>query len=144
MKLIRTLLTLAVSLMCANVPGGECTPTRSMFLGTHHKQEVPYKVDVSQGLVINGRVLNTDCQALVKARVKHWQAGKQGKYRDELRAYMTTDERGSFRFETEWPSVPSPHIHFIISAEGYRELVTQWVGKEPLTAIELEFVLQAN
>ena len=69
---------------------------------------------------------------------------KNGRYQDRLRAYMFTDEQGRFEFETEWPNMPTPHIHFIVTAEGYEILETQWIGDERQTQIEFDMVLSTK
>lgn len=75
------------------------------------------------------------------AKVAHWQADEYG---DRLKAYLFTDVEGYFEFETEWPNLPPPYIHFIDTAEGYEKLETQWQGTERTTLIEFDMVLHHN
>jgi protocatechuate 3,4-dioxygenase beta subunit len=79
---------------------------------------------------------------VANAKVAHWQAGEGGSYEDRLRAYMFSDAEGRYSFETEWPALRPPHIHFIITVDGYRTLETQWVGDTPIQVIEFDMVLR--
>lgn len=128
-----------------NALAGDCEPTQAMFMGTHYKPIERFAVDVSKGLVVAGRVLDAHtCQPISGARIEHWQAGSEGVYVDRLRAYLTSDDRGAYRFETEWPAAAVPHIHFRIVADGYHTLSTQWAGDDPVQRIDLDLVLQAK
>jgi protocatechuate 3,4-dioxygenase beta subunit len=121
-----------------------CKPTEQMSQGTHYKPITLQKINIGQGLYIKGTVLSaTDCSPIENARIEHWQTNSNGKYVDELRAYLLSDTNGKFEFETEWPAAPVPHIHFIIHAEGHIKLVTQWIGSEKLENINLKLVLES-
>ncbi len=76
------------------------------------------------------------------ARVEHWQADVQGYYVDKLRAYLLSDKDGGFSFKTEWPGARIPHIHFMVTAEGYKKLVIQWIGSKRTGQSRLDLVLQ--
>jgi len=107
----------------------ECIPTPHRTTGSHYEPVTVQKVNVSKGIIVSGQVLAApDCKPVANAKVAHWQAGEDGRYSDKLRAYMVSDATGHYRFETEWPDLNPPHIHFIISAEGFNRLETQWVG----------------
>jgi protocatechuate 3,4-dioxygenase beta subunit len=100
-------------------------------------------VDVSSGVTVHGHILAApDCKPVSNAKVAHWQAGEDGRYSDQLRAYIFTDAEGRYRFETEWPALRPPHIHFIITADGYQVLETQWVGDTRTQDIEFDMVLR--
>ena len=92
--------------------------------------------------MVQGWILNTVCEPVPHAKVAHWQAGEDGKYSDRLRAFLYSDDKGFFKFETEWPNLTPPHIHFIVTAEGYEILETQWVGRSPQSDIEFNMVLE--
>jgi len=120
-----------------------CKPTEQMSQGTHHKPITQQKINIGQGLHIKGTVLSAkDCSPIKNARIEHWQTNSNGKYVDELRAYLLSDTNGKFEFETEWPAALVPHIHFIIQAEGYKKIGTQWVGSEKVENINLELILE--
>jgi protocatechuate 3,4-dioxygenase beta subunit len=103
--------------------------------------------------VVNGRITDVEGNPIAGALVDVWQADDGGYYdvqdtnqpETNLRGLFTTDERGEFWFRTVKPSsYPIPddgpvgellaatgrhpmrpaHIHFMISAPGYRRLVT--------------------
>jgi protocatechuate 3,4-dioxygenase beta subunit len=136
---------LLVALLAPAIPAGagDCPPTPTMALGTHHRDNVAVqKSDLGRGLAVSGDVLSSrGCIRLGNARVEHWQADAEGMYVDRLRAYQITGVDGRFRFETEWPGLSPPHIHFIATAPGHMPLVTQWLGERPLSAIQMQLVL---
>jgi len=61
---------------------------------------------------------------------------------DRLRAYLFSNAAGHYEFETEWPNLAVPHIHFIVTADGYHVLETQWIGSSREDLIEFDPVLQ--
>ena len=135
---------LAVAVLGAlPVFAGECEPTPAMSAGTHYKPITLQRVDIGSGLLVQGKVLSAaDCSPVAGAKIAHWQANKQGVYVDELRAYLLSDKHGGYRFHTEWPAAFVPHIHFRVSASGYRPLTTQWVGDEVVDAVRFDIVLE--
>ncbi len=121
----------------------ECVPTPHRTTGTHYKPVTEYRVDVGTGLLVSGRVLAApDCVPVPNARVAHWQAGASGEYVDRLRAYLYTDENGRYEFRTEWPNLSVPHIHFIVAADDYQTLETQWIGEKRLKSVSFDIVLR--
>ena len=127
----------------SGVLAADCTPTRSMSSGTHFKPVTQQQVDIGKGFKVQGRVLSaTDCTPIAGARVAHWQAGKNGRYQDRLRAYLFSDNNGRYAFETEWPAAMVPHLHFRVSAAGYKEISTQWIGDDRVDNITFDIVLQ--
>ncbi len=121
----------------------ECIPTPHRTTGTHYEPVTVQKTDISKGVVVHGQVLAAlDCTPVARARVAHWQAGVDGRYSDRLRAYLFSDTDGRFRFATEWPNLVPPHIHFIVTAEGYDTLETQWIGADRQNVINFTMVLQ--
>jgi hypothetical protein len=129
-------------LMSATVFAKECEPTPTMFEGTHTKPITEEQTDIGKGLVIQGQVLAApDCRPVPGAMIAHWQAGEKGRYVDHLRAWQISGEGGGYRFETEWPALATPHIHFTVTAEGYHPLTTQWVGDEPVDRVEFDIIL---
>lgn len=100
-------------------------------------------MDIGEGVVVSGLVRSAqDCSALANADVEHWQTDGAGRYTERMRGRLATGADGRFRFETDWPGAPLPHIHFIVTAPGHQRLVTQWVGDEPTDRIELDLVLE--
>lgn len=121
----------------------ECIPTPHRSTGTHYEPVTEQKTNISRGIVVRGRILAApDCTPVAHARVVHWQANENGEYVDGLRAYLFSDKNGGYKFETEWPNLAVPHIHFIITAEGYQKLETQWMGSERAKFIKFDMVLR--
>jgi len=53
-----------------------------------------------------------------------------------------TDENGAYRFETEWPALSPPHVHFLVAAPGHRPLATQWIARGRVEEARFDLVLQ--
>ncbi len=120
-----------------------CEPTPHRSTGTHYKPVTEEKINISKGLIVSGQILAApNCTPIPNAKIAHWQGGEQGRYQDYLRAYMFSDEEGKFEFETEWPNMPTPHIHFIVTADGYEKLETQWIGSQRMDEINFDLVLK--
>ncbi|MEA2078966.1 MAG: DUF427 domain-containing protein [Pseudomonadota bacterium] len=100
-----------------------------------------YTPDEAIHLLKSNVLAAPDCRPVPGAMIAHWQAGEKGRYVDHLRAWLISNEDGGYRFETEWPATRTPHIHFTVTAEGYRPLTTQWVGDEPVGRVEFDIIL---
>ena len=121
---------------------GDCLPTPHRTTGTHYQPVTEQRGDVGTGVVVTGRVLGApDCAPVASARVAHWQ---DGRYADRLRAYLYADGEGGYSFETEWPALHPPHIHFIVTADGFEVLETQWIGHDRTNQIEFDMVLRKS
>jgi protocatechuate 3,4-dioxygenase beta subunit len=91
---------------------------------------------------MQGQVLSAaDCTPLAGVKLFHWQAGEQGQYLDRLYAWRLTDQDGAFRFETEWPALRPPHIHFLVEAPGHSPLATQWIAGSRVEEARFDLVL---
>ena len=111
------------------------------------------RAEDGEALVMKGRVADASGEPIAGARVEVWQTATNELYdvqdenqpRGHLRATFKTDARGAYAFRTILPvSYPIPndgpagqllqglgrhpfrpaHVHFMISAPGYRQLVT--------------------
>ena len=125
----------------------QCRVTQRDALGPFYVKGAPAQAELcasgsggSQNLTVSGRVLGTpECAPLAGALVEVWQADARGAYtqvtagkKDDpgclLRAGITTDAGGRYRFQTivpgEYPGRPR-HIHYRVSAKGHATLVTQ-------------------
>jgi protocatechuate 3,4-dioxygenase beta subunit len=107
----------------------DCKPTRPDADGPFYRAGAPQRSQVGEGYILKGRVLSSiDCTPIAGARVEIWLNGPDGKYGDPWRATLYSDHDGSYRFESHRP-VPygsrPPHIHIIVNALGYAELITQ-------------------
>lgn len=131
--------------LSASVMAKDCIPTPHRTTGTHYEPVTEQKGNIGKGLVFQGRVLSSpDCTPVAYARVAHWQAGINGRYSDNLRGYLFSDAQGRFRFETEWPNLVPPHIHFIITKDGYGTLETQWIGDAPEKTVVFNIIVEKN
>ena len=131
-----------VTIISAASHAKDCIPTPHRTTGTHYEPVTEQKTNISKGITVSGLILNSECQPISNAKVAHWQAGEDGRYADRLRAYLFTDNKGQYKFETEWPNLNPPHIHFIITADGYEKLETQWIGKQRQEHIKFNMVLE--
>jgi len=123
----------------------ECIPTPHRTTGTHYEPVTVQKGNISKGVVISGQVLSMpDCRPVSNAKVAHWQAGENGRYSDALRAYLFTDSNGRYQFETEWPALNPPHIHFIVTTSDHEILETQWIGSARKGKVFFNMVLEKN
>jgi len=125
----------------------QCRVTPRDALGPFYVKGAPAQADLcasgtggAQKLTVSGRVLGMlECAPLAGALVEVWQADNRGDYtqvtagkKDDpgclLRASLTTDAGGRYRFQTivpgEYPGRPR-HIHYRVSAKGHATLVTQ-------------------
>ena len=128
---MRTLISTGCVLMMLHSVNSfaQCKLTESMTPGTHYKPVNVLQVNTGKGFTVNGYVrAQGDCKPVPGAKVAHWQTSSKGKYEDHLRAYMLTDRNGYYSFHTERPGGETPRIHFMIIANGYKTLITQWVG----------------
>ncbi len=133
----------ALCLLPAAASAADCIPTPHRTTGTHYAPVTEQKVDVARGVVVHGRILAApDCRPVANAKIAHWQADERGEYVDRLRAYLYSDADGRYRFETEWPNLYTPHIHFIVTADGHPVLETQWIGSQRTKDIEFDMVLK--
>ncbi len=136
--------------------------TEYTILGPFHRSDAPELAlgsdlagDISgEPVVVRGRVLTPDRQAIPSATLDVWQSDAEGHYDLQmpdlegtaLRAVFHTDAEGRFVFRTIKPSFyPIPydgpvgkmliatgrhpyrpaHLHFIVSADGYRSVTTE-------------------
>ena len=127
------------------VRAAACVATQRDALGPFFIKDAPAHSDLcaaasdNERLTVSGRILGGDCKPLADAVIEIWQADVKGEYsqvaRDRkddprclLRATLKTGADGRYAFRTvlpgEYPGRPS-HIHYRVSMNGYRTLVTQ-------------------
>lgn len=125
-------------------------------------------------LFMEGRVLDTDGEALPGATVEVWHADTKGNYsifdptqsKFNLRRTIVTDGEGRYRFRTIMPSGYAcppegptqqlldalgrhgqrpAHIHFFVRAEGHRHLTTQInIADDPLVNDDFAFATRES
>ena len=125
---------------------GELKPTVPRDLGPFYRTGAPYRAKVTPPfepgtvLVVTGRVWSFGTKKpLTGVTLDLWQVDNQTKdYSNgngdfKNRGRLMTDENGAYEFETVHP-VPytpspsfwrSPHIHFIATAAGHKQLVSE-------------------
>ena len=122
-----------------------CVATQRDGLGPFFVPNAPQQSDLcsaagdSERLTVSGRILGGDCKPLAGAVIEIWQADVKGEYsqvsrerKDDprclLRATLKSGADGRYTFRSvlagEYPGRPS-HIHYRVSMNGYRTLVTQ-------------------
>lgn len=120
-----------------------CNTTTEDILGPYYRAGSPERNslritnDPGQNLKIEGIVKDVKCNSIANAKVEVWHANHAGEYDNDssefkYRGQVTTPENGSYYFDTILPGKylngadfrPS-HIHFRITAPGYKELVSQ-------------------
>lgn len=137
------LLVTLLLLLSTPVFAKNCPPTAPMSSGTHYKQITQKRVNIGKGLLVSGKILSSsDCKPITGAKIAHWQANNKGIYEDRLRAYLYSGKDGRYQFQTEWPAAFIPHLHFRVSAKGYRRLSTQWIGDKKTDRIKFTIVLK--
>ena len=140
----------AALVVAALVPVGSeaatrCAPTRSDALGPFYEAGAPVRSRVGRGYVLTGRVVDSRCRAIRRARVELWLANPDGQYDDAHRATVFSGPRGGYRFESNRPPSYSgrpPHIHLRITARGFRTLVTQHYPRAGRSTAAFNIVLR--
>lgn len=121
-----TLLILALAL-----PAGafRCPPTAPDAQGPYYRPGAPLRNAIGEGYLLLGAVRSAaDCAPIAGAQIEAWTTGPDGRYDDRWRATLFTGADGRYYFASHFPgrygSRP-PHIHLIVNAPGYTELITQ-------------------
>ncbi len=113
-------------------------PTPSEVLGPFFKKGAPDTAVLRQPgdpgfpLHVAGKVCNTRGQAVEGVAIDIWQANHHGRYDVEGYRYRSRLQLGShtdYTLETVMPGHysdrPAQHIHYLITAPGHQNLVTQ-------------------
>ena len=129
-----------------NVDGGfkgDCLTTNDI-LGPFYREDAPVRSDLTyEGLsgnriTLTGKVFKPDCVTPIKnAQIEIWHCNVNGEYDNDSKEYRQrakwmTNDKGEYTFKTILPGKylngalyrPS-HIHFRITAPGYKEIVSQ-------------------
>lgn len=118
--------------------------TTDDILGPYYRPNAPFRTDLAGSgesaplLLVKGIVYGADCATpLPDALVEYWQSDGAGQYDNDssdfrFRGRFRTAADGQYAFSTIVPgrylngSTYRPsHIHFRVTAAGYRELVSQ-------------------
>ena len=117
---------------------GARTPTPLNEIGPFYKRLAPNSSrlrgakDPGLGLAVSGHVFNTRGEQLTGAKIEIWQADHNGLYDLDgyrYRAALLADAAGHYTFESvmpgHYPARVCQHVHYAVSAEGHKPLVTQ-------------------
>jgi len=106
-----------------------CPPTPPDAEGPFYRSGAPVRSAIGKGYLLLGEVKSTtDCQPIGGARIEIWMTGPDGRYADRWRATTFSREDGRYFFESHFPAPYGsrpPHIHLIVNAPGFAELITQ-------------------
>lgn len=137
------------SVLTATPSCQEISTTVQQIEGPFYTPNTPLRTSLREAnivgtpLVIEGRVLYTDCSPIVGAVLDVWSCDGQGVYDNDgfgLRGHQFTDAQGAFRIETVkpgdyWQSFihRTPHIHVKVQGRDTALLTTQlYFPGEPL------------
>jgi protocatechuate 3,4-dioxygenase beta subunit len=115
-------------------------------LGPFYKKGAPNTAvlraasDPGLPLAVAGAVYNTRGEALPGAKIEIWQTNHHGHYDlsgYRYRAVLVAGAKGLYDFQSvipgHYPARTCQHIHFLVSAPGYKPLVTQmYFGSDPV------------
>ncbi len=120
-------------------------PTPADALGPFYQPNAPLRASVGKGYVLSGVVKSSkDCAPIAGARIEFWLAGPSGDYDDDHRAMVVADQAGAYRFESNYPpkySFRPPHIHLMVTAPGFKTLVTQHYPQKGQSQATFDLVL---
>lgn len=135
MKSIPTILALLALNLASSLPAlgapqsFECAPTRPDAQGPFYREGAPVRSKIGEGYLLMGEVKSaSDCSPIARARIEIWMTGPDGRYDDRWRATTFSQDDGRYYFQSHFPGPygsRSPHIHMIVNAPGFNELVTQ-------------------
>jgi protocatechuate 3,4-dioxygenase beta subunit len=125
------LLLLVMVFAAEELPGQAylCPPTPPDADGPFYRPGAPVRNRIGSGYGLTGEVQSAlDCTKIGNARIEVWMTGPGGMYGDDWRATLFSRPDGRYYFSSHFPgrygSRP-PHIHLIVNAPGFRELITQ-------------------
>lgn len=122
-----------------------CDPTPTDQLGPFYVPDAPVRSSVGEGHLLQGVVLSTiNCEPISNAQIEFWQVGPDGEYDDDHRATTFALEDGTYTFESNFPPPYSgrpPHIHILVSAEGFETLVTQYYPEADQSSGNFDLIL---
>lgn len=106
-----------------------CPPTRPDADGPFYRPGAPLRNSLGSGYLLFGEVKSArDCRPIPGARIEIWLVGPDGRYDERWRATVMAGADGRYNFSSHVPppygSRP-PHIHLVVNAPGYAELITQ-------------------
>ncbi|MBA4372622.1 MAG: intradiol ring-cleavage dioxygenase [Thermodesulfovibrio sp.] len=123
----------------------KCRPTEPDELGPFYRAGAPVRASVGKGYILTGTVRSSKgCSAIRNAEIELWLVGPDVKYDAAHRATVISDDKGAFRFESNYPKPyvgRPPHIHLRVTAKGFIPLVTQHYPAKGKSAGVFDLVL---
>ena len=144
---MRTVLLFPFILIAALSSAGvdDCRPTEPDMLGPFYEADAPVRSSVGKGYVLSGIVRSSkDCSPVSGAHIEFWLTGPDGQYDDSHRATVYADDKGAYRFESNYPKPyygRPPHIHIRVTARGFSPLVTQHYPEKRKSGATFDLVL---
>jgi hydroxyquinol 1,2-dioxygenase len=142
-----------------------CPATSRAVEGPYWRANAPLTTDIHRGdgipLIVRGVVTDVACRPMSNVLIDVWQADEHGKYDVDyghgqtfLRARIRTAEDGKYEFRTIQPApygvggfMRPAHIHFALSVDGKRRLVTQLyfagdprLDRDPLRSVHPDLI----
>ena len=122
---------------------GDCTTTDDI-LGPFYRKNAPMRNDLlfdglsGNPILIKGKIFTDDCTTVLPdALVEIWHCNTEGDYDNKSdkmdhRARWVSNKKGDYNFKTIMPGkylngrlYRPAHIHFRITCEGHKELISQ-------------------
>ena len=123
----------------------DCRPTEPDMLGPFYEAGAPVRSSVGKGYVLSGIVRSSkDCSPVSGAHIEFWLTGPDGQYDDSHRATVYADDKGAYRFGSNYPTPyygRPPHIHIRVTARGFSPLVTQHYPEKGKSSATFDLVL---
>lgn len=123
----------------------QCPPTPPDADGPFYRPGAPVRNRVGTGYGLTGEVKSAaDCRVIGNAKIELWMAGPDGLYGDAWRATLFSRPNGRYAFSSHFPGpygTRPPHIHLIVNAPGYQELITQHYLMPGTTGAVFDLVL---
>lgn len=123
-----------------------CRPTPYDEIGPFYLPGAPERSKVGKGLVLYGVARSyPSCLPLQGVKIEFWLVGPSGRYDEQHRGTVYSDEDGRYRIETSYPPPYSgrpSHIHFFITAAGHERLITQFYPENGATDAVFDIVLE--
>ena len=111
------------------VQSADCPPTEPDSLGPYYKSDSPMRSSVDKGYLLKGIVKSSaDCSFVRGAKIDFYMNGPDVEYDDNHRATLYSDRNGNYIFESNFPKRycwRPPHIHILVTANGFKKLITQ-------------------
>lgn len=124
------LLSLTVAAPAIGAPAAyRCPPTLPDAEGPFYRSGAPVRNQIGEGYLLLGEVKSAvDCAPIAGAKVEVWLTGPDGRYGDRWRATLFSRDDGRYFLASHFPAPYGsrpPHIHLLVTAPGFAELITQ-------------------